>query len=495
MKSTVSALILGTLLPLHAAAEQPAGRDPMSAIKIDLSGCSRNDPLCGPPPVPPTRQQVVAALVDAAGKGDLRALQEALAAGAPVDGRNGAGDTALAAAAFNKQLGAVRALLAARANPNIPAGSGNVLLRPLCLAGFAGQKGIADALLAAGAAPQAHSLMDDQGQPMQLSAVACAAAGGNADTLAAVLQKGGSPDADKAVKNARAPLYFAVTKNHVSIATALCNAKASPNVVVRDASLLRLALREKRYPMAAALLQCKANPNWRDANGVSELRALVRAGDLEGINLLGRYKPDYKEKLNGQTVMEEAVAADEPRIKVLRALLAGGASPRGERLVGPILKTWLSGSGWMDQNAPMDTMQLMRDLLAGGASAGEMVDGDTLANYVLSRRPNFYGQTGLYELFMDLVKADPAPNAPDMRGNLPLVQAYLQMKINPEKVLALVDLFVAKGIDINARQPSDGRNLLDTVASYNDMQIRKALQDRGACRASRRVDNEWRYCN
>lgn len=495
MKPTFHALLLGSLFPMLSIAAEQAGRDPMSAIKIDLSGCSRNDPLCGPAPVPPTRQQAVNMLVEAAGSGNLRGIQDALAAGAPADGKNAGGDTALGVAAFNKQLPAVRALLAARANPNVPSGTGKSLLRPLCLAGFAGQKAIADVLLAAGANVQAHSLMDDQGAQMQLSPVACAAAGGNLDVLAAVLQKGGLPDADKAIKGARAPLYFAVMKNHVPVVAALCNARANPNVVVRDTSLVRAALGSKQYPMAAALLQCKANPSWRDANGVSELRALVRARDVEGIFQLSRFKPNIKDALNGVSIMEEAVSPGEPRIKVLRALLAGGASPKGERVVGPILKYWLdSGGGYIDQTSSMDTIQLMRDMLAAGADTAEGIDGNSFAGHMLAQRTNFYSQTGIYELFMDLVKADPAPNRPDSRGNLPLVQAYLQMRINPEKFLPLVDLFIAKGIDINARQPSDGRNLLETAASNGDMQIRNALQERGACRNSHPLDKEWTYC-
>jgi ankyrin repeat protein len=499
MRRSVFRLVLASVLslPLTSFAGDQPGRDPMSAIKLDLSNvCSKrgNDPFCAPPPVPPSRQQLVADLVRAAGEGDVAGIQAALAAGAPVDGRNANGETALAFAAFNRQAEAVRVLLAARANPNIPTASAQTFILPLCFAGMAGQPGITDALLAAGATPGTNSVFQDEKETYRVSPAACAAAGGNVGVLNAILQRGGSPDADKGVANARPPLYFAAAKNNPAMIAALCARKANANVAVHSKSLLRGALESKQYPVAQALLACKANPNWRDADGVSELRYLVRQSDTEGIFLLNRFKPNFKDQLNGVSILEETVANGEPRIKTMRALLVGGASPKDERLLGRMTEYWLTKSGTMDQNMPMETMALMHELLNKGASTTEQVNGNSLVSLVLGSYPNFYMGTGLYEYFVDLVKADAGANEPNNQGQLPVVQSYLRLRNAPDKLGNIIDVFAARGVDINATQPSDGRNLLDTASWNNDMANRKLLQDHGACRAARRVDNEWRYC-
>jgi ankyrin repeat protein len=497
MSLLIRGLLAGAVLSLPFSAlagDPPAGT--MAVFKLDLSKvCTKgNDPLCAPPPAPPSRQQALANLIQAAGQGDLRAIQEALAAGAPVDSRNAAGDTALAAAVIKKQAEAVRVLLAAHANPNVPTSSGQETVRPLCFAGFSGQQGIADALLAAGAAPSANSSLSDGKEIVQLTPAACAAVGGNVGTLNAILQKGGSPDADKAVKNGRPPLFYGVDKNHPDIIAALCSKKANPNVTVRGNSLLRESLQAKRYGAAQALLQCKANPNWRDANGVSELRYLVRGSDLEGIFLLNRFKPNFKDQLDGVSILEETVANGEPKIKAMRALLAGGASPQDEKLLGKMIEQWLTRSGTMDQSSGIETMQLMSMLLAKGASTSEQVNGNSLVAFVLDNHPEFYAQNGLFDFYADLLKTDNGIGSPSARGQLPVVQSYLHLRNNPEKLTRVLDIFIAKKVDINAPQPSDGRNLLDTAAWNSDMQNRKTLQERGACRAGRRLDNEWRYC-
>lgn len=499
MRRFKSGLLLSCLFnfPFATAAADLPADGTMLVLKADLSKvCSKrgNDPFCAPTPLPPSRQQVLADLIRAAGVGDIRAMQAALAGGAPVNSRNSGGETPLTVAAYNKQLEAVRLLLASRANPNIPTGAGKTFILPLCLAGMAGQQGITEALLVAGAASGAHSTISDGKETFSLSPAACAAAGGNIAALNAIMQRGGSPDADAKAQNARPPLYMAVDKNNPVMIAALCNKKASANVVVNGKSLLRVALERRHYPVAQALMQCKANPNWRDANGVSELRYLVRRSDTEGIFLMNRFKPNFKDQLDGISILEETVANGEPRIKTMRALLAGGASPMGEKLLGHMTDYWLTKDGWMDQSAPRDTMQLMQELLAKGASVADQVNGNSLVSAVLETRPDFYSQTGLFDYFVDLVKADAGAGQPNTRGQLPVVQSYLSLRNNPEKLANILNVFMKQKIDINAPQPSDGRNLLDAAAWNNDMQNRKLLQDLGACRAARRVDDEWRYC-
>lgn len=480
------------ILPLAAFAGKEPERDPMSAIKLNLSNmCGRtNDPLCAPPPVPPTRQQALANLIQAASIGDLRGIQSALQAGAPIDGSSPGGNTALTTAVSSKQISVVQALLNARANPNIA----KTTARPLCLAAMSGEKAIVDLLLNAGANPNAYSMLDNNGANVQVSPVGCAVLGGNMPSLESIIQKGGAVDGDKNIKDVRAPLYWATTRDNINAISALCVAKANPNVVIDGLSLLRLTLQQKRYDIAEELLKCNASPNWRDANGVSELRYVVRSirrnDPAGGIFLLGRFKPNYKDRLAGVSILEEALTNNEgdTNIEAMRALLSAGASPRDEQLLGKMLEHVV------DQKGRDGEVSLMRDLLRKGASTKDRIKGDSILAFA-SRKGDFSPSTNFIEFYVDLIKADETPGSPDSQGKLPLLEVYYRTRNQEKGFLTILNTFMAKGIDINARQPSNGKTLLDYIALYSHYVLIKPVQAYGGCRAERDSDDRYHYCN
>jgi len=96
------------------------------------------------------RAQAAQDLVTAAGRGDVAAVREQLARGAPVEARDARTWTALMVASARGHTEVVRALLAAGADPNSRADDGST---PLMAAAVGGHIGAARALLDAGADP------------------------------------------------------------------------------------------------------------------------------------------------------------------------------------------------------------------------------------------------------------------------------------------------------------------------------------------------------
>jgi uncharacterized protein len=96
----------------------------------------------------PVAAQVANGLIAAAEQGDLSALSRALAGGAPIDGRDSRGRTALLAATHADRLEAVRALIKAGAKLDP---LDDLLDTPLLFAGAEGRLEILKLLLAAGA--------------------------------------------------------------------------------------------------------------------------------------------------------------------------------------------------------------------------------------------------------------------------------------------------------------------------------------------------------
>ena len=75
-------------------------------------------------------------LFDAARRGDVPALQAALAAGVPVDATNAKGFSALILASYDNHLDATRCLLDAGANPNHQDSTGNSALMGVSFKGY-----------------------------------------------------------------------------------------------------------------------------------------------------------------------------------------------------------------------------------------------------------------------------------------------------------------------------------------------------------------------
>jgi uncharacterized protein len=236
------------------------------------------------------------ALISAADRNDLSAVEALIAAGADVKGANEFGATALyAAAAADAGPALIAKLLAAGADPNAHLVSGET---PLMVAARQGNIETVRALIAGGADPNASE--GNGGQ----TALMWAVSESHPAVVAELIQHGASIDAKS--KKGYTALMFAALEGDTESARILLKAGAKPND--RQARTLTTPLiiaSAMGYPeTATVLLEGGADPNLLDANGLSALHRAVRASD-RGVDL-------------------EAKAA---AVGTVRVLLAHGANP------------------------------------------------------------------------------------------------------------------------------------------------------------------------
>ncbi|MFI1828623.1 ankyrin repeat domain-containing protein [Streptomyces sp. NPDC020412] len=126
------------------------------------------------------------ALFEAVHGGDADAVVRALRSGVPADATDDEGQTALYVAALHNDLGVVRLLLAAGADPERPSGDDGGDL-PLCGAAVGGHAQVVRALLSAGARP-------DTAESMGFRALTWAVQQGYATTTRVLLEAGADPE-------------------------------------------------------------------------------------------------------------------------------------------------------------------------------------------------------------------------------------------------------------------------------------------------------------
>jgi len=163
-------------------------------------------------------------------------------------------------AAFRRQTSVVRELLAARANPNVPAEDGRL---PLHAAVFAGTKGVVKELLVARAEPNMQEGEKHGGLPVQIAAWQ-----GHADVLKILLQAGAY--VNKADGKGWTPLCSAAKQGHVSSVRALIEAGAQPTT---PAQLV-------------------------DRPPVTPLQAAQQSGNVEAVRLIREAKEDECKNLS-----------------------------------------------------------------------------------------------------------------------------------------------------------------------------------------------------
>jgi FOG: Ankyrin repeat len=212
----------------------------------------------------------------AAGQGRAALIELLVANGAKVNVTNNAGVTPLGLAA-SRDLASVKALLAAKADPN-----GGTIQLPLHMAIPAGNSAIVEALLKAGA------------------------------------------DANRSAKLTRSspslstPLGLAVDRNKSDFVNLLLAAKADPNGKTPDG--LPIIFNATRNPeILKALLEAGADPNVRNSEGRTPLFFSTMNDDNDSVNALLSHGAD---KEAGAPLIE---AAFSHRLKGAEALLKAGA--------------------------------------------------------------------------------------------------------------------------------------------------------------------------
>lgn len=283
-------------------------------------------------------------VVDAAARGDLRALEALLQAGASVDDRDADGNTALMAAAAAGQLEAARLLVTRGADRNaknvrhataltLATGVQHPQLAALLLddANEIDRNDLSAALFVAATncdeattrllinrGARANPRQNGQ-TPLMRAAVRCPAA--IADILA-------RDPIDAADKWKRTALWIAAQSGNTAIvATALAKGAAREAMGVHGATPLIAALEQRHEETALLLMRSGANVSARTAAGETPLIAAAHAGLKEAVEeALDRgADPNARDALGVSALM---TAARQGHAEIVTALLAKGADPR-----------------------------------------------------------------------------------------------------------------------------------------------------------------------
>ncbi|HEX5048460.1 MAG TPA: ankyrin repeat domain-containing protein [Gammaproteobacteria bacterium] len=268
-------------------------------------------------------------LLGAAKHGTAADVRAVLAAKADPNEADADGTTALHWAVHRGELSLAQALLAAGAKADAANRYG---VRPLYLAAENGDAAMTKALLAAGAdaravfaegetllmtaartgdVPTVQTLLAAGADPNATeqrggqTALMLAAAENNGPAIAALLAGGAERDKREATGDLTA-LAFAVRTGSVVAARALLDAGADPNATLRDGtSMLLLAAINQNYEVASALLDHGADPNAAQG-GFTALHqiALVRRW-TRGFNLPG---PEHHDQLGSLDLARQLVA-------------------------------------------------------------------------------------------------------------------------------------------------------------------------------------------
>jgi ankyrin repeat protein len=211
----------------------------------------------------------VGTLHRAAAKGDLPKLVQEIDSGARVDEQDGSGRTALAWAIAAVQESSVRALLDARANPNL---ASHQDVTPLMLAAATGLQELVAPLVQHGARPNA---VDAHAR----TALMLAARNNRADAIAALVQNG-------AVINVHCERGMTALQHAAEACTCteavarLIDLGADVDAIdLRGASALMIAAHEGHSAAARVLLDHGARLDLRDHQGLSVLDYVVMPRD------------------------------------------------------------------------------------------------------------------------------------------------------------------------------------------------------------------------
>jgi ankyrin repeat protein len=280
-----------------------------------------------------------AALIQAATKNDLAAVDSLLKAGVDPNSANDYGATALYGAAANSDPAMVAKLLAAGANPNAHLAAGET---PLMEASLRGNLATVKALLAAGADPNMQE--KSGGQTALMWAIS--------QRHSAVVEElvKAKADVNLASKSGSTPLMFAA-QGDIKSAKILLAAGAHPNVQHPDHGQTALIIASTMHntDVVEALLENGADPNIRDGNTFTALHGAVRDSEY-GVDNTNRAEA-------AQTV---------------KVLLAHGADPNARidqkrQTVRALNELSFQGATPLLLAAEVNSLEAIKELVKGGA--------------------------------------------------------------------------------------------------------------------------------
>jgi ankyrin repeat protein len=316
-------------------------------------------------------------IAEAARKGDTQKVVALLARKANVNAALADGTTALHWAAYHENLGLVRKLLAAGADPNVA--SRVAATPPLFLAAEQGNAPIVAALLGAKADANAKSANGT-------TALMIAAASGSKETVEALLNAGADPNVREAIYGQTA-LMFAAAKDRAAAIRVLVNRGADP-----DATSTVKPLSSQRFDDDGNAIPSRTGgrgrggeesdqpartpPPQRTIGGNTALTFAAREGNLRAIQALLTVGAGIDVPNAGDQSTPLVVAICNGHFDVARYLLERGANPNKATVDGltplyAVIDTQWAPVGWapnpITDQEKSNHLALMKALLDKGA--------------------------------------------------------------------------------------------------------------------------------
>jgi uncharacterized protein len=319
-------------------------------------------------------------VADAVQRGDLAAVRALLAKKADGNVPQADGATALHWAVYKEDLAAVDLLLKAGATATAVNGFGAT---PLSLAAEGGNAAIVQRLLEAGADPNERRRGSD-------TALMMAARTGNLDTVKVLLDRGADVNAKETVRGTTA-LMWAVAQRHPAVVKLLIERGAD----VKAASAPAWQARPVRYAKATDprpsqgrnqdLVVSEVGPrNARgtDGGGLSPLAFAARGNDLESVKVLLAAGADVNQLTNyGWSPL--LIATQNRYYQLASYLLDHGANPNLANKGGwaplylAVDNRNIEGGDYPVRKPDMDTLEFIRKLLDKGANVNWRVQEST----------------------------------------------------------------------------------------------------------------------
>ena len=373
-------------------------------------------------------------LLTAAGKGDLARVKTLIDAGSDVNAKRTNGATALIAASLQGHLDVVRALLDAKADVNAKASDdGSTALM------VASQNGHADAVRALLDAKADVNAKAGSGR----TALIQASQNGHADVVRVLLDA--KADVNAKAGNGATALMLASLNGHLEVVRALLAARADVNAKAGNgATALIMASYNGRQEVVRELLDAKVEVNAKTNDGYTALMKASQNGHQDVVRALLEAKADVNAKMaNGVTAL--MLASQNGHQDVVRALLEAKADVNAKAGDGGSTALMLASlNGHQD---------VVRALLEAKADVNAKMAKGVTALMLAS-------QNGHQEVVQALLDAKADVNAKADNGATALILASEKGHGDVARALLaaasagrvdMVDLLLAKGVDINTK--------------------------------------------
>lgn len=409
-------------------------------------------------------------LADAAQKNDTAAIRALLAKRADVNIPQADGATALHWAAHHDDLNTAAALIGAGANANAANRYG---ITPLALACTNGNSAIVELLLKAGADPK--SALPTGETPLMI-----AARTGKVEAVKALLARGADVNA-KEPRRGQTALMWAAAEGHVAVVETLLKAGAHHRARLESGfTPLLFAAREGRIDVVRTLLK-----------GGADVNETVQTGQTRGARL------GYRGPRSGLSAL--VLAVTNAHYELAAVLLDAGADPNaagaGYTALHAITNTRKPGGG--DNDPPpggsgnMSSLELVRKLAAKGADLNARMTrrvnlGLTSLN-TMGATPFFLAaKTADAELMRLLAELGADPLVPNADNATALIAAAGLGTRSPgedagteSEVLEAVQVALELGNDINAVD-NNGETAMHGAAYKNLPAVVEFLAAKGA---------------